>query len=66
MKVLLRAILSTTGIMLIIFLTDYYLDGVLKYLLTGIGGAVILLYNEKKNRELKATKDSKDSTNIRN
>ena len=66
MKILLRAILSTIGIMLIIFLTDYYLDGVFKYLLTGIGGAVILLYNEKKNRELKETKDSKDSISIRN
>ena len=58
MKILLRTILSVIGIMLIIFLTDYYLDGVFKYLLTGIGGAVILLYNEKKNRELKETKDN--------
>ena len=63
MKILLRPILSVIGIMLIIFLTDYYLDGVFKYLLIGVGISAIYQYNEKKNRELKETKDS---TSIRN
>ena len=58
MKILLRAILNVIGMMLIIFLTDYYLDGVFKYLLMGVGFSAIYQYNEKKNRELKETKDS--------
>ena len=58
MKILLRAILSVIGMMLIIFLTDYYLDGVFKYLLIGVGISAIYQYNEKKNRKLKETKDS--------
>lgn len=58
MKTLLRVLLSAIGIILVFSIIDYYFNGVARYILWGITLAVVLLYNEKRNREQKETKDS--------
>jgi hypothetical protein len=58
MKILIRVLLSAIGLVLAFALIDYYFNEVAKYILWGITTAVVLLYNEKKNREHKKNKDS--------
>lgn len=58
MKILLRVLLSVMGIILGYAIIDYYFDGVFKYILWGITGTVFYLYNDKKNREYKKTKEN--------
>ena len=58
MKILLRILLSVIGLILVFSMIDYYFNGVAQYILWGITSAAVLLYNEKRNREQKKTKDS--------
>lgn len=58
-KIYFRVILSVIGLIIVFALTDYYLDGAFKYIGNGISGAVIYLYNQKKNLEYEKTKDNK-------
>jgi hypothetical protein len=58
MKTLVRVLLSVMGLVLVFAIIDYYFDGAFKYILWGITLGVVLLYNEKKNRENKKIKDS--------
>ena len=57
-KLYFRAILNVISLILVIGLTDYYLDGVFKYLVYGIYFSVILQYNQKKNLEYEKTKNN--------
>lgn len=57
MKVFTRVLCSTILLILCIAIVDYFFNqGLTKYILIGLTAAVIVFYNEKKNRELKNTK----------
>lgn len=54
MKVFMRVILSVVTIMVGIGIVDHFIEGgFLKYFLNGIIVASFLLFNDKKNKELK-------------
>ncbi|WNS77359.1 hypothetical protein RRV45_10365 [Bacillus sp. DTU_2020_1000418_1_SI_GHA_SEK_038] len=56
MKVIIRILLSTFGLLLTMAIVDYFSDGLMKYILFGLAVNVFLLYNEKKNKQLKKQK----------
>ncbi|WP_427138854.1 hypothetical protein [Psychrobacillus psychrodurans] len=54
MKVYMRILFSVITMLVGIGIVDYFIEGgFFKYLLSGIIVASILLYNDKKNKELK-------------
>ncbi|WP_339176266.1 hypothetical protein MKY51_07515 [Solibacillus sp. FSL R5-0691] len=55
-KIFLRIILSLIVLILAVILIDNYSNGLIKNVLWGISVALVLLYNEKKNREYKKSK----------
>lgn len=55
-KIFLRIILSLIVLILAVILIDNYSNGLIKNVLWEISVALVLLYNEKKNREYKKSK----------